>query len=64
MLVLMDAPTCVGCVLTARAIGVIEAEQTEKEKTFRNDRLIGIALASHQGAALKTLAKLEASTIG
>jgi inorganic pyrophosphatase len=63
MLVLMDASTCVGCILTARAIGVIEAEQTEKGKTFRNDRLIGVALASHQRAALKALAKLEASTI-
>jgi inorganic pyrophosphatase len=63
MLVLMDAPTCVGCILIARAIGVIEAEQTEKGNTFRHDRLIGVALASHQRSALKTLAKLEASTI-
>jgi inorganic pyrophosphatase len=63
MLILMDVPTCVGCILIARAIGVIEAEQTEKGNTFRNDRLIGVALASHQRAALNTLAKLEASTI-
>ena len=29
ILVLMDAPTCVGCLLVARPIGVIEAKQTQ-----------------------------------
>src|SRR5258705_12154919 len=59
MLVLMDAPTCVGCILIARAIGVIEAEQTEKGNTFRNDRLIGVALASHQRAEPKRSPSLK-----
>jgi inorganic pyrophosphatase len=63
ILVLIDSPTCVGCILGVRAIGVIEAEQTQQGNTFRNDRLIGVALAAHQRAELKALAKLEASTI-
>jgi inorganic pyrophosphatase len=59
ILVLMDAPTCVGCLLTARPIGVIEAKQTEKGKTFRNDRIIGVATAAHQLAKLDSLGKAE-----
>jgi inorganic pyrophosphatase len=46
IIVFMDAPTCVGCLLVARPIGVIEAKQTQEGKTFRNDRLIGVAAAA------------------
>jgi len=38
---------------------VIEAEQTEKGKTERNDRLIAVAAQSHTHASLKSLSKLE-----
>ena len=47
ILVVSDAPTAVGTLLTVRLIGVIEAEQTEAGKTVRNDRLLGVATASH-----------------
>jgi inorganic pyrophosphatase len=40
ILVLGDEPSAVGCVVHVRLLGVIEAEQTEKGKTVRNDRLI------------------------
>ena len=33
ILVLMDAPTTTGCLLTARQVGVIEASQTDDEDT-------------------------------
>ena len=46
VLVLMNAATCTGCILTARPIGVIEGNQTENEKTFRNDRLVSAAEAA------------------
>jgi inorganic pyrophosphatase len=59
ILVLMDASTCVGCVLVARPIGVIEAEQTQEGKTFRNDRLVGVATAAHEHAKLKSLAEFD-----
>jgi len=59
ILVLMDAPTCVGCLLTARPIGVIEAKQTQKGTTFRNDRIIGVGDAAHEYARLKSLAELD-----
>jgi inorganic pyrophosphatase len=46
VLVLMDEPTPAGCLVQTRLIGVIEAEQTEEGKTFRNDRLLGVAAVS------------------
>jgi inorganic pyrophosphatase len=44
VLVLMDFPVMPGCLLNARLIGAIRAEQKEKGKDWiRNDRLIAIA---------------------
>lgn len=47
VLVLMDAPVFTGCLVGARLIGVIEAEQTEDGETVRNDRLLAIATKTH-----------------
>jgi inorganic pyrophosphatase len=43
VILLGGEPTFTGCVVTARVLGVIEAEQTEKKKTIRNDRVIATA---------------------
>jgi inorganic pyrophosphatase len=43
ILVLMDDPIYPGNLVPARIIGAIQANQTEKGKTVRNDRLIAIA---------------------
>jgi len=48
ILVLMDAPTHVGCLVDVRVIGIIAAEQTERGKKERNDRLLGVAIHSYQ----------------
>lgn len=37
-----DEPTFPGCVVPARLIGVLEAEQTENGDTIRNDRLVAV----------------------
>jgi inorganic pyrophosphatase len=58
IVVLMDAPSSVGCTLLARPIGVIEANQTQEGKTFRNDRLIGGAIASADYARLRSFDEL------
>jgi len=42
VLLLMDEPAFLGCVVPARLIGVIEAEQTEEGTTVRNDRLVAV----------------------
>src|SRR3978361_924603 len=44
VLVLLDSSVAVGCVLTVRLIGVIEAEQRERNgECVRNDRLLAVA---------------------
>jgi inorganic pyrophosphatase len=42
VLVLNEAPMFAGCLVLAHLIGVIRAEQTERGKTIRNDRLLGV----------------------
>jgi inorganic pyrophosphatase len=46
VLILMDEPAFPGCLIPARLIGVIEADQTEEGETSRNDRLIAVAVDS------------------
>jgi inorganic pyrophosphatase len=55
VLLLMDEPAFAGCVIDARLVGVIEAEQTEAGKTTRNDRLIAVATHSKNYSELRSL---------
>lgn len=56
VLVLMDQPAFTGCVVPARLIGVIEAEQTEPDgKAIRNDRIVAVATQAHDYQDLKSL---------
>ena len=56
VLVLMDDPAPVGCVLTVGLIGAIEAEQREKDGEWeRNDRLLAVACKSHLHAHVQDL---------
>src|SRR4051794_31216360 len=67
ILILNEEPLMPGCLVKARAIAVIQAEQTEKDgKTERNDRLIGMAIAKQTPTFMekldvnkKTLAEIE-----
>ena len=59
VLVLMDEPAFSGCLVRSRLLGVIEAEQTEKGETERNDRLIAVASKSRTHSDLKTLTDLS-----
>ncbi len=59
VLVLMDEPAFTGCLVRVRLLGVIEAEQTERDGvTTRNDRLVGVASESRLLREVKTLAGL------
>src|SRR5215467_2875577 len=49
VLVLTNEPTFVGCLIHAKLLGVIEAEQTENGETERNDRLIAVPLEVKSG---------------
>src|SRR5262249_16209712 len=55
MMVLMDAPAHVGCLIEVRIISVIEAKQIEDGKTERNDRLLGVAIHSYDHQDLETI---------
>jgi inorganic pyrophosphatase len=41
-MVLNEAPLFAGCLVLVHLIGVIRAKQTERGKTIRNDRLLGV----------------------
>jgi inorganic pyrophosphatase len=49
VLVLTDEPTFVGCLIHAKLLGVIEAEQTENGETERNDRIVAVPLEIKSG---------------
>jgi inorganic pyrophosphatase len=57
VLVLMDEPAFVGCVLTCRPIGVIQGEQGDKKKKkkIRNDRIVAVEQDAHSWADIKTI---------
>ena len=60
ILVFLDAPAPVGCVLTVRLIGVIEAKQRKKgEDWIRNDRLLAVATHAHTHEHIQTLDDLR-----
>lgn len=64
VLVLMDEPAFPGCLVPSRLVGVIEAEQTERDgKTERNDRLIAVAADSETHADIKSLNDLNETTV-
>jgi inorganic pyrophosphatase len=63
VLVLMDEPAFVGCLVPARLIGVIEAEQTEGGRTMRNDRLIAVAANSRNHRNLQALDSLGGNLV-
>jgi inorganic pyrophosphatase len=56
VLLLLDEPAPMGCVVRARAIGAIEAEQREDSKGWvRNDRLVAVATHAHLHGNAKSL---------
>jgi inorganic pyrophosphatase len=63
VLVLMDAPVFPGCVVLARPVGVIEAEQTEDGQTERNDRLLAVAANSATHRSITELSDLSRDLI-
>lgn len=63
VLVLMDEPVFIGCLVETRLLGVIEAEQSKGGKTERNDRLIAVVAESHTNGTLKSLRELDSKLV-
>jgi inorganic pyrophosphatase len=55
ILVLMDAPAHVGCLIEVRLVGVISAEQIEDGNIETNDRLLGVAIHSYDHEDITTI---------
>jgi inorganic pyrophosphatase len=58
VLVVADEDLPLGCLITIRLLGVIDAEQTEQGETKRNDRLVGKVAQSRSFADIEQLAQL------
>lgn len=64
ILVLMESPAFPGCLVECRLIGIIEAEQREKDgKTDRNDRILAVASESILFKDIKKLKDLSDSLV-
>ncbi len=63
VLILMDEPAFVGCLIPSRLIGVIQAKQTEDGKTEVNDRLIAIAANARAHSDVKSLRDLNKTLV-
>ncbi|HZJ14650.1 MAG TPA: inorganic diphosphatase [Chthoniobacteraceae bacterium] len=63
VLVLTDEPLVSLCLVRARLIGVIEAEQTEDGKTFRNDRMLAVTASSRLYAKVRELDDLPPTLV-
>ena len=59
IMVVHDAATFPGIVLTCRVIGILQIEQKTKGKTERNDRLFAVPRDSHSEQALKDVSDLS-----
>jgi inorganic pyrophosphatase len=63
ILILMDDPAFVGCLVPAKLIGVLEANQTEDEVRTRNDRLIAVAADSRNHSHIRFLGDLNSNLV-
>ncbi len=63
IMVLMDAPAHVGCLVAVRLVGVISAAQTEKGKTKTNDRLLGVTIHSYEHESVHSIDELRPSLL-
>ena len=63
VMVLMDEPAHVGCLLDVRLIGVIEAEQMQGKKKTANNRLIGAAIHSYSHENLTSIQEVNKSIL-
>jgi inorganic pyrophosphatase len=58
IMVIHDATTFSGIIVTCRVIGILQIEQKSKKKSERNDRLFAVPRRSHSEQSLKDVADL------
>jgi inorganic pyrophosphatase len=62
-LVLLEERAFPGCIVPARLIGVLEAEQTEQGKTVRNDRLVTVVETPYNPPTFHSLQELNSQCL-
>jgi inorganic pyrophosphatase len=55
VLVLLDEPVFAGCRIPCRLVGVLEAEQADDGEVERNDRILAVAVASHDHRDVRSI---------
>jgi inorganic pyrophosphatase len=64
ILVIMEEPVYPGCLVPTRLLGILEAEQKEKDgKKMRNDRLVGVSECSVLYKGIKRVGDLNKSMV-
>ncbi len=63
VMVLMDEPAHVGCLLDVRIAGVIEANQSEDGKTQKNDRLLAVSIHSYSHQHIQSINDIDATLL-
>jgi inorganic pyrophosphatase len=63
LLVVAEAGTFPGCLVEVRLIGGLQARQTQRGKTMRNDRLVGVGAESRAYARTRRLSDLPAKLL-
>jgi inorganic pyrophosphatase len=63
VMILLDAPAHVGCLVEIRLIGVIEAEQQEDQKRIANHRLIAVAVNAYSRQDLHSIEEVSPAVL-
>jgi inorganic pyrophosphatase len=63
LVVLSSAPLFVGCLLTAKLVGVLFARQSESGREIRNDRLLGVVVTEVNPPSLDDLDQIPPSVL-
>lgn len=63
VMLLTEAPVPAGTLCIARPVGAISAEQTEKGKTVRNDRIVAVNEPSQDFAKIKTIQDINSQIL-
>ena len=58
VLVMMDEPAFVGCLVPCRMVGIIEGLQGKKKKAVRNDRIVAVAMENYDYDDIQQLSDL------
>ena len=59
IMILLQEPAHVGCLLAVRVIGVIEADQLENGERTGNDRVIAVAIHSYEHEEIQSISEMQ-----